>query len=52
MAVPLSSEMENWKAAMHRECDRYELDKENVAAVVAGKSAGPTISIRAAGGRF
>ena len=28
--------MENWHAAMHRECDRYGLDKENVAAVVAG----------------
>ncbi len=28
--------MENWNAAMHRECDRYGLDTENVAAVVAG----------------
>ena len=28
--------MENWNAAMHRECDRYGLDRENVAAVVAG----------------
>jgi drug/metabolite transporter (DMT)-like permease len=36
MAEPPPSEMENWDAAMHRECDRYELDRENVAAVVAG----------------
>ncbi|MEI9967486.1 MAG: hypothetical protein WDM87_02265 [Terracidiphilus sp.] len=36
LAAPPPSEMENWKAAMHRECDRYGLDKENVAAVVAG----------------
>jgi hypothetical protein len=28
--------MENWDAAMHRECDRYELDREQVAAVVGG----------------
>ena len=36
MAEPPPSEMENWDAAMHRECDRYELDREQVAAVVAG----------------
>jgi len=36
MAEPPPSEMENWGAAMHRECDRYQLNKENVAAVVAG----------------
>jgi drug/metabolite transporter (DMT)-like permease len=36
MAEPPPSEMENWDAAMHRECDRYNLDRENVAAVVAG----------------
>ena len=36
MAEPPPSEMENWDAAMHRECDRYGLDRENVAAVVAG----------------
>ena len=36
MAEPPPSEMENWNAAMHRECDRYGLDAENVAAVVAG----------------
>ena len=36
MAEPPPSEMENWRAAMHRECDRYELDRENVAAVVGG----------------
>ena len=36
MAEPAPSEMENWKAAMHRECDRYGLDTEKVAAVVAG----------------
>jgi drug/metabolite transporter (DMT)-like permease len=36
MAEPPPSEMENWHAAMHRECDRYGLDTENVAAVVGG----------------
>jgi drug/metabolite transporter (DMT)-like permease len=36
MAEPPPSEMDNWRDAMHRECDRYELDRENVAAVVAG----------------
>jgi drug/metabolite transporter (DMT)-like permease len=36
MAEPPPSEMENWEAAMHRECDRYGLDRENVAAVVGG----------------
>ena len=36
MAEPAPSEMENWNAAMHRECDRYGMDTENVAAVVAG----------------
>ncbi len=36
MAEPPPSEMENWHAAMHRECDRYGLDRENVAAVVGG----------------
>ncbi len=36
MAEPPPSEMENWRDAMHRECDRYELDRVNVAAVVAG----------------
>jgi hypothetical protein len=36
MAEPPPSEMENWDAAMHRECDRYGLDRENVAAVVGG----------------
>jgi drug/metabolite transporter (DMT)-like permease len=36
MAEPPPSEMENWNAAMHRECSRYELDAKNVAAVVAG----------------
>jgi drug/metabolite transporter (DMT)-like permease len=36
MAEPPPSEMENWDAAMHRECDRYELDREKVAAVVGG----------------
>jgi hypothetical protein len=35
-AEPPPSEMENWHAAMHRECDRYQLDTENVTAVVAG----------------
>ena len=36
MAAPPPAEMESWNAAMHRECDRYGLDTENVAAVVAG----------------
>ncbi|HVN92159.1 MAG TPA: GRP family sugar transporter [Terracidiphilus sp.] len=36
MAAPPPSEMQNWNAAMHRECDRYGLNKESVAAVVAG----------------
>jgi drug/metabolite transporter (DMT)-like permease len=36
MAEPPPSEMANWHAAMHRECDRYGLNAENVAAVVGG----------------
>jgi drug/metabolite transporter (DMT)-like permease len=36
MAEPPPSEMENWHAAMHRECDRYGLDTATVATVVAG----------------
>jgi len=36
LAEPPPSEMENWNAAMLRECDRYRLDAESVAAVVAG----------------
>jgi drug/metabolite transporter (DMT)-like permease len=36
MAEPPPSELENWNAAMHRECDRYRLDAVNVAAVVQG----------------
>jgi drug/metabolite transporter (DMT)-like permease len=36
MAEPAASEKEHWDAAMHRECDRYGLDTENVTAVVAG----------------
>jgi drug/metabolite transporter (DMT)-like permease len=36
MAAPPQSELENWNAAMHRECGRYALDTENVAAVVQG----------------
>ncbi|MGA3032316.1 MAG: GRP family sugar transporter [Terracidiphilus sp.] len=37
LAEPPPKEMENWHAAMHRECDRYGLDAGNVAAVVAGE---------------
>jgi glucose uptake protein GlcU len=37
VAEPPPSEMENWHAAMHRECSRYALDAESVAAVVAGE---------------
>jgi drug/metabolite transporter (DMT)-like permease len=36
MADPGDSELVNWKFAMDRECDRYGLDTEQVAAVVAG----------------
>ncbi|MGB7266627.1 MAG: GRP family sugar transporter [Terracidiphilus sp.] len=36
MAEPPPGEMENWNTAMHRECNRYGLDAENVAAVVGG----------------
>ncbi len=36
MADPGASELVNWKSAMDRECDRYSLDTEQVAAVVAG----------------
>jgi hypothetical protein len=36
VAEPPPSEMENWNRAMHRECDRYELDREQVTAVVGG----------------
>ena len=36
LAAPPASELENWDAAMHRECDRYGLDKVSVAAVVRG----------------
>ena len=37
MAAPPPSELENWNAAMHRECDRYALDAGSVAAVVGGE---------------
>ncbi|HEV2134910.1 MAG TPA: EamA family transporter [Terracidiphilus sp.] len=36
LAAPPPSELENWNAAMNRECVRYDLDSEQVAAVVAG----------------
>jgi drug/metabolite transporter (DMT)-like permease len=36
MADPPASELENWKSAMDRECDRYDMNKTAVAAVVAG----------------
>jgi drug/metabolite transporter (DMT)-like permease len=36
MAAPPPSEIENWNKAMHRECERYNLDSETVAAVVSG----------------
>jgi drug/metabolite transporter (DMT)-like permease len=35
-ADPPAAELENWKSAMERECDRYHLNKLEVAAVVAG----------------
>jgi len=36
MADPGASELGNWRQAMLRECDRYGLDAEKVAAIVAG----------------
>jgi drug/metabolite transporter (DMT)-like permease len=36
MAAPPPSELDNWRLAMSRECDRYGLDSKNVAAVVQG----------------
>jgi drug/metabolite transporter (DMT)-like permease len=36
LAAPPPSELENWHTAMNRECLRYHLDSEQVAAVVAG----------------
>jgi len=36
LAAPLDTELTNWKQAMHRECERYGLNTEQVAAVVAG----------------
>ena len=36
MAAPLDRELTNWKLAMDRECERYGLNTEQVAAVVAG----------------
>lgn len=37
LAEPPASELENWNAAMHRECGRYALDAESVASVVGGE---------------
>jgi len=36
LAAPSPSELENWRAAMNRECLQYGLDSEQVAVVVAG----------------
>jgi drug/metabolite transporter (DMT)-like permease len=36
LAAPPASELENWRTAMNRECVRYGLNSEQVAAVVAG----------------
>ncbi len=36
LAEPPASELENWRAAMNRECIRYGLNSRQVAAVVAG----------------
>jgi drug/metabolite transporter (DMT)-like permease len=36
LAAPPPSELENWHAAMNRECLRYGLDSEQVTAIVAG----------------
>jgi len=35
-ATPPVSELTSWEQSMHRECDRYRLDADHVAAVVAG----------------
>jgi drug/metabolite transporter (DMT)-like permease len=35
-AAPPARELENWDTAMHRECDRYGLDRVSVTAVVRG----------------
>ncbi|MGA7339422.1 MAG: GRP family sugar transporter [Terracidiphilus sp.] len=37
MAAPPASELENWRAATNRECERYQLDADSVAAVVRGE---------------
>jgi len=37
LAAPPRLELENWRAAMNRECLRYDLDSEQVAALVAGE---------------
>jgi drug/metabolite transporter (DMT)-like permease len=37
LAAPPPSELENWRAAMTRECERYSLDAQGVAAVVRGE---------------
>jgi drug/metabolite transporter (DMT)-like permease len=37
LAAPPASELENWRAATDRECSRYVLDAESVAAVVQGE---------------
>jgi drug/metabolite transporter (DMT)-like permease len=37
MADPPASELDNWRTAMNRECDRYEMDKLAVAAAAAGE---------------
>ncbi len=37
LAEPPASELENWHAAMRRECGRYALDAQSVAAVVQGE---------------
>jgi len=36
LADPPAAELENWKSAMDRECDRYSMNEVEVAAVVAG----------------
>src|SRR5215469_226051 len=36
LAAPPRLELENWRVAMNRECLRYDLDSEQVAALVAG----------------
>jgi glucose uptake protein GlcU len=51
LAAPPRLELENWRAAMNRECLRYGLDSEQVAPSSRATIPWPTIRASAAGGR-